>query len=316
MIVKVASTGKGFYRFTGIFLVAVFLLLAGGREGYSRNHFTPDSLFSFKSQKGYFPSLLHNFGEQASAPFRFNTNEWLIAYGSVYLTASLIYLDPNIDEWAGKQKERHAWVNRTSPFITDFGGNPAIGSVVAFGLLSAVFKYNKGLQTSLLATQAMITSGVWVRLIKILTGRERPFASYSHSHLPGGQWHGPLTQYTWERNSWQFNSSFDSFVSGHTATAFSIAAVIAEQYSDIRVVPYICYTAATLAGLSRLTEHQHWASDVFAGALIGYLCGRQVVRNFNRVHQIAPGMPVSRSKWKPALSIQPTGNQLGICLIF
>jgi PAP2 superfamily. len=36
---------------------------------------------------------------------------------------------------------------------------------------------------------------------------------------------------------------------------------------------------ATLVGISRLTERAHWASDVFVGGLIGYVCGKQVVAN-------------------------------------
>jgi len=34
--------------------------------------------------------------------------------------------------------------------------------------------------------------------------------------------------------------------------------------------------------LSRITENKHWASDVFVGAVLGYLCGRQVVNNYHR----------------------------------
>ena len=39
-----------------------------------------DSIFSFRSQKGYFPSLVHNMGVQAAAPFHFKGKEWII-YG-------------------------------------------------------------------------------------------------------------------------------------------------------------------------------------------------------------------------------------------
>jgi hypothetical protein len=32
-----------------------------------------------------------------------------------------------------------------------------------------------------------------------------------------------------------------------------------------------------------MIEHRHWASDVFFGGLIGYLCGKQVVANEKRL---------------------------------
>lgn len=288
--------------------------LAGYRQSARLSAFEGDSLFSFKSRKGYFPSLIHNFGAQASAPLRFNTNEWLMAYGVVYLTAGFIYFDRDIDDWAKVQKQNSGLVNGFSPFITEFGGNPAILSVIGLGALSAAFKYEKGLQTCLLATQAMFTSGVWTRMIKILSGRERPYASYYHSKVPGGYWYGSFSQFTYDRRPAQFNSSFDSFISGHTAVAFSIATVFATQYRDIRWVPYVCYTTATLAGLSRLTEHQHWGSDVFAGAVMGYLCGRQVVSYFNRVHRKAPALPELKQKRRAQLSFLPYGNRIGLCL--
>jgi len=71
-------------------------------------------------------------------------------------------------------------------------------------------------------------------------------------------------------------SAFDAFPSGHTATAFSIATVFATQYKDIKAIPVICYSTATLVGISRLTEHEHWASDVFVGGIMGYLCGNKL----------------------------------------
>lgn len=41
----------------------------------SENFYKTDSIFSFRSQKGYFPSLLHNFAEQATASFHFKTKQ-------------------------------------------------------------------------------------------------------------------------------------------------------------------------------------------------------------------------------------------------
>lgn len=232
------------------------------------NFYRSDSIFSFRSQKGYFPSLIHNFGEQATAPLHFKTKQWLITGAAVSITTTLVLVDNDIDDWATVQKDRHKWVAATSPFITEFGSNYGIFSVAGFGLLSAAFRNEKGVQTSLLATQAVITSGVWVQLIKHIACRERPFSAYINSRQEGGHWYKPFTQYDQDYIPKKPGSSFDSFASGHTATAFSIATVFAAQYKDKPLIPVISYTAATLVGISRLTEHEHWASDVFAGALL------------------------------------------------
>lgn len=42
-------------------------------------------------------------------------------------------------------------------------------------------------------------------------------------------------------------------------------------------MPYVMYSLAGIVAITRLIEHEHWASDVFVGGIIGYLCGRQVV---------------------------------------
>src|SRR5450759_5196734 len=56
----------------------------------SANFYKTDSVFSLRSQKGYFPSLFHNFGEQATAPLRYKTKEWLITGAAVGITTTLI----------------------------------------------------------------------------------------------------------------------------------------------------------------------------------------------------------------------------------
>ena len=254
----------------------------------STNFYKTDSIFSFRSQKGYFPSLIHNVGAQAVAPFHFTARKWIYTGAAAGITTALIFADEDIDSWARPLKQKHQWINKSSPFISEFGSNYGIYSVIASGLVSAAFNREKGVRTSLLATQAIITSGIWTQIIKQLTGRERPKASYIFSHIEGGRWHGIFSKYLEVSPDDRSRFSYDAFPSGHTATAFSIATVYATQYKDYKVVPILFYSAATLVGVSRLTEHEHWSSDVFVGALLGYLSGKQVINNYNRTHGLVP----------------------------
>jgi membrane-associated phospholipid phosphatase len=307
------------YKLVAILLIILFQLnIISAQNSYQAdsvkkiNFYQTDSIFSFRSPKGYFPSLIHNFGEQATAPFHFKAKQWLITGTAVGITAGLVIIDNDIDDWATVQKDKHKLVNVASPVVTEFGSNAGIFSMAGFGLLSAAFKNEKGVQTSLLASQAVITSGVWVQLIKHIACRERPFSAYINSRQEGGHWYKPFTQYDQDYVPKKLGSSFDSFPSGHTATAFSIATVFAMQYKDKPAVPIISYSAASLVGISRLTEHQHWASDVFAGALIGYLCGRQVVSYYNKTHKSSLPYRVNRK----TITFFQYGNQVGVSVIW
>jgi membrane-associated phospholipid phosphatase len=280
----------------------------------STNFYKTDSIFSLRSPKGYFPSLLHNFREQITSPLKFSTKQWLMTGASIGIIASLILVDNDIDNWARVQKQKYKWINRSSPVVTKFGGNWGVYTVIATGVLSATCKNKKGVQTSLLATQAMITSGVWVNLIKILTGRERPMADYTFSKSEGGNWYGPFAMYDQDLAIRKPVSAFDAFPSGHTATAFSIATVFASQYKDIKAIPVICYSAATLVGISRLIEHEHWTSDVFVGGLFGYVCGKQVVNHYNKTHPNPLNALSSKSKNRTELIFIQEGNQIGFFL--
>jgi membrane-associated phospholipid phosphatase len=284
------------------------------RQKPSTSFYKTDSIFSFQSKRGYIPSLFNNFGEQVTAPFKFKTKQWLITGAAVGITATLIHFDNDIDKWATVQKQKHNWVNKSSPVLTGFGSTYGYASVAAIGLLSAAFKNQKGVQTSLLATQALITSGAWIQLIKHFTGREDPSAAYIYSKLPGGKWWGPFAEYDQDVPVYKSVSSFDAFPSGHTAAAFSIATVFASQYSNTKAIPVLSYSIATLVGISRLTEHQHWASDIFVGGLIGYLCGRQVVANYNNTHKNLVTPLTSKSKIKTELTFIQDGNQIGFYL--
>jgi len=76
-----------------------------------------------------------------------------------------------------------------------------------------------------------------------------------------------------ERPNGQDNKSFPS---GHTSQAFAMASVAQQHYGWKIGVP--AYALAGLMGASRIHEDKHWLSDVVAGAGLGYIVGRTVVR--------------------------------------
>jgi PAP2 superfamily len=67
-------------------------------------------------------------------------------------------------------------------------------------------------------------------------------------------------------------SSENSFPSGHTATAFSGAEFLWQEYKDKNIWYGIAgYAVATGTGIFRMYNNRHWLTDVAAGAGIGIL---------------------------------------------
>lgn len=79
---------------------------------------------------------------------------------------------------------------------------------------------------------------------------------------------------TFFRNRIHIGSSFPS---GHTIAAFSVATVFARRYRNHRWAPWVAYGLAGTVAFSRLTLREHFPSDVFVGAALGYAISRYEV---------------------------------------
>jgi membrane-associated phospholipid phosphatase len=106
--------------------------------------------------------------------------------------------------------------------------------------------------------------------IKLLVGRQRPFVDTKT----------PYNFQLWRGFS---GYQYQSFPSGHTTTAFAFASTVTRESQfwwphAAWYVGTVFYGGATLVGLSRIYNNQHWASDVMAGAAIGTLVGLKVVK--------------------------------------
>ena len=142
---------------------------------------------------------------------------------------------------------------------SDFGyaGLPVYAIGVEAGLVTWLGK-GKGdaaLQLALINGEALIINGLLTRIAEKTIGRARPDGSD--------------------------NSAFPS---GHTSTAFTVAAGLCVQHSRLEIYggvadKLVCpaaLTVATATGLLRIVADRHWATDVVAGAVLGSLVGATV----------------------------------------
>lgn len=120
------------------------------------------------------------------------------------------------------------------------------------------------------ASAAMLLSALFTQVVKRIVVAPRPLTWFSE-HFPSIQL--PLVDGV-KMNLWY------SFPSGHTTSFFALAFVASilitsklssSSKSSSCLVQLILVLLATLGGYSRIYLSQHFALDVFAGALVGTL---------------------------------------------
>ena len=241
--------------------------------------------------------LLNDFKQQALSPLDIKKRGYFVGVTLVASTIALSYTDKPIQRWVAGLRRSNPTLGHYSRFVSDIGGvyqGTSFAAIAAYGFIA---KNPKIRTTTALATQAYITSTFWSTLFKTLTGRRRPRDIEENSTLNVSTFHGPFYSLPYGGNS--------AFPSGHTALAFAAAQVYAMEYKNIKAVPIISYGIASLIGVSRIIENRHWATDVFAGALLGIACGTQVVNNYHRYARlIRTGGIKEKKKGDLTLNIQ------------
>ncbi len=219
-----------------------------------------------------------NLKQAFTKPFHMTKKDW-VTFGKFALaTGALMLADEPVQRAALDLRTHNRSLRSTSSFITEFGGTYEGYTLLALGGYGYLLQNKKMQTTTLLAVQSYITGAAVSGVVKFLTGRLRPYIVDKTSLEAEPKFYGPFVII---RNP-DGSKANNSFPSGHTTVAFAAATVYALEYKNKPLVPILSYTAATLVGLSRITENKHWITDVVAGAGLGYLSGRLVVNNYHR----------------------------------
>lgn len=203
--------------------------------------------------------ILSDGAEVLTAPARWEAKDWgQFGLGALAVVGTAVLLDHPLKE--AVDRNRTESLDNAAKKLEKFGSTYAIataGGLYALGWVSG----DKELRAtgSDAISASLITGLVIVPATKYLVGRARPFEDKGTSSFKPCHGGDP------------------GFPSGHTTEAFTVASVIASHYTDTWV-QVTAYGLAGLAGLSRIEQNQHFASDVVAGALIGCTVGKAVVR--------------------------------------
>ncbi len=211
---------------------------------------------------------LKDFGKDFIAtglsPLSWKAKNWATFGGVAFVGGGLMLTDEHIYDFMH---------DHSSPFIQHQSKNllndlwsftyilPAMGLTYAG---ARIFKEDRLSFTLLTTVRAFAVTTVFTGGMKMFFHRYRP---YEHTPPNAYLWNGP-----------SLDTDHLSFPSGHSSLAFAVAAVVASEYHDYTLVPYIAYGLAGLTAVSRIYAEKHWPSDVFFGSVLGYSIGRFIYK--------------------------------------
>jgi membrane-associated phospholipid phosphatase len=127
-----------------------------------------------------------------------------------------------------------------------------------------------------LAQDLVIVLGI-TSVIKASTGRAKPGLVNELTHTRSSRADDFSNEFH------LFNMNFTAgWPSGHTAAAFMAAATVSELYHDNLWLNVGMYSYAAVIGFGQSVS-VHWASEIFAGALIGYAVGKTVGKSYRKL---------------------------------
>lgn len=193
----------------------------------------------------------------------------MLAAGAGIWTATFAWGDEPLQQYS--QRHHTAVGDKLSAVVQPLGRQglmaPIAGAAFAGGLL---WKDPKLQKVGLVSLGSILISAGVTSTLKSQFHRHRPSVTTENHYFDG-----PIR-----------TSGNTSLPSAHTATAFALATSVATVYGpDHKYVPPIAYGVATLVGLSRINDNVHWATDVMAGAAVGYVSSRVANRLYDLANQ-------------------------------
>jgi len=247
-----------------LFTIHVFAI----SPAFAQTEPVSDSGNYVKLNKEFIVSGFADARDMLVAPAKWAKHEWL---GFAAFTGASVVLytqDDNIRNFF-QQTQTPALDNISKYVIEPWGSGvylvPFVAGVYVYGIAN---HKPKAETAALLTGKAVVITGTFTLLLKGITGRHRP-----NQDIPADPelWEGPFHGF-----------DYISFPSGHTAVVFSAATILSFYYHEKTWVAITSYSLASLVGISRIYDDKHWATDVLAGAALGFAIGKLVYNNHKK----------------------------------
>jgi len=217
--------------------------------------------------------IFHNMGWNALNLFAYN-------YGMNFIGAGLgtwAFIETGIDwRWRNIAHDNIWLSNLGLPGLYVGYIVPALAPILTYTL--GRYTNNKKIQiTGMALTQTLMLCLAIQTPLKMITGRALPGIVNELDHERYSRTDDFSNEFNW------FNMNpIAGWPSAHTANAFAAAATISKIYYDKTWLKIVAFSYATLIGFGT-TLDVHWASEAFAGALIGYAIGSSVGKSYQNL---------------------------------
>ncbi|MCG6957461.1 MAG: phosphatase PAP2 family protein [Gemmatimonadetes bacterium] len=187
----------------------------------------------------------------------------------------LVPLDGRVRSWMqDPARQGSAALDRSVSVLTPFGSAVPLAASAALYGAGLLTGSRTAADVGLHVSEGMLGAVAVTTFLKILVGRPRP---YVDPHDPNAFGRGRLID---------FESRLESFPSGHATVAFAFAGALTEETAmhwprGERFVGPVTFATAVGVAFARMYRDKHWASDVLAGAVVGTLVSRRVVRSLH-----------------------------------
>ena len=196
----------------------------------------------------------------------FETNKIPAFIGLTLLSGSLAMVDNSGWRYNHSLYIRNSLFHKTSD-IAVFMGNGEFHFILSglFASYGLIDNNEVALKTAGNIVESVLSAGLFVQVLKRMTGRESPAAT---DRTPGDfQFFPSIKEYQKQQ------AKYYSFPSGHLASATATLTVIANNYPEIKWIKPLGYTFLGVLGFSLVSEGMHWYSDLPLGFFIGYTFG-------------------------------------------
>ena len=235
-----------------------FLFYSGSTLVYSQQ------VRDYNLNSNTFKLILEDGKHLVCNPSRWETTDWL-TFSAV--TGGTLLLS-SIDNKVKNEALETPYKNTVPMIIGKWMGEPVptLGIASGFYFYGIASEDNTAKRIGFEVAESFIYAGTINIILKGLIGRFRPYmekGNYSFSPFK-----------FWDNDNL-------SFPSGHSTVAFSLSTILASHTDNYFLKAFI-YAPALLTLVQRIKANQHWTSDVFAGAALGYFIGRFIVNKHNK----------------------------------